>query len=108
MKYERYTESNAKPQGLNTATRPALKAIPDLSNVDRFEKKVLVLAEISKPKNNIFEIFSLSRKKPNKTKNIRYLDNQNNKIENSLVTQWTAVQPLKENCCTTMLTISQF
>ena len=77
MKYERYTESNAKPQGLNTATRPALKAIPDLSNVDRFEKKVLVLAEISKPKNNIFEIFSLSRKKPNKTKNIRYKENKN-------------------------------
>ena len=77
MKYERYTESNANPQGLNTATRPALKAIPDLSNVDRFEKKVLVLAEISKPKNNIFEIFSLSRKKPNKTKNIRYKENKN-------------------------------
>ncbi len=75
IKYEKYTESNAKPHGLNTATRPALKAIPDLNNVDRFEKKVLVLAEISKPKNSIFEIFSLSRKKPNKTKNIRYKKN---------------------------------
>ena len=79
MKYERYTESNAKPQGLNTATRPALKAIPDLSNVDKFEKKVLVLAEISKPKNNIFDIFSLSRKNLIK---LKILDTKRIKIYN--------------------------
>ena len=41
----------------------------------KFLNKKLFEYEISKPKNSIFEIFSLSRKKPNKTKNIRYKKN---------------------------------
>ncbi|GIS29998.1 MAG: hypothetical protein Ct9H90mP2_03810 [Dehalococcoidia bacterium] len=55
------TRKNAKPQGLKQQL-DLPKSNPDLSNVDRFEKKVLVLAEISKPKKIYLIFFTLKKK----------------------------------------------
>ncbi len=65
-KEEKYTDNKAKPQGLKTATKPALNEIPDLNKSEKFKKTELISADASKPKNKNLFISSDFKNNPRK------------------------------------------